>query len=291
MKGEDILFAMNTVKKEYIQEAGEALHRARIIPRRRRVLRTLLIAAIIAAFMGVSAYAAGGRVLEIWSLRQKPELQDQAEQGAIDLARFTGLEPEDFTVRDQVQYEDGDQGQTEVTTYFYNCSKRRGDFWIDYYANGDIHLLGTRDYNAPLDLQGYDSRLEYFKALYADPLAYKARVEAAGPAMLDALHADGWVKGSSEHIARVYLNEHHLEPVEYEGECLNESYLELELLMDDDSAYSLWFKVDDLSVADFLYFTPQDMPNTRNGLFQALKDGTEEVWWEWLQSPDNGAVG
>ena len=61
--------------------------------------------------------------------------------------------------------------------------------------------------------------------------------------------------------------------------------------MDDDSAYSLWFKVDDLSVADFLYFTPQDMPNTRNGLFQALKDGTEEEWWEWLQRPDNGAVG
>ncbi len=291
MKGEDILFAMNTVKKEYIQEAGEALHCARIIPRRRRVLRTLLIAAIIAAFMGVSAYAAGGRVLEIWSLRQKPELQDQAEQGAMDLARFTGLEPEDFTVRDQVQYEDGDQGQTEVTTYFYDCSKRRGDFWIDYYANGDIHLLGTRDFSAPLDMDGYDSRLEYFKALYADPATYKAKVEAAAPAMLDKLHEGGWVKGSSGHLVRSYLNEHYLEVVEYQGECLNESYLELKLLMDDDSAYCLWFKVDDLSVADFMYFTPQDMPNTRNGIFQALKNGTEDAWWEWLQSPDNGAVG
>lgn len=291
MKGEDILFAMNDAKKEYIQEAGDALHRTRVVPRRRRVLRTLLIAAVIAAFMGISAYAAGGRVLEIWSLRQKPELQDQAEQGAMDLARFTGLEPEDFTVRDQVQYEDGDQGQTEVTTYFYDCSKRRGDFWIDYYANGDIHLLGTRDFSAPLDMDGYDSRLEYFKALYADPATYKAKVEAAAPAMLDKLHEGGWVKGSSGHLVRSYLNEHYLEVVEYQGECLNESYLELKLLMDDDSAYCLWFKVDDLSVADFMYFTPQDMPNTRNGIFQALKDGTEDAWWEWLQSPDNGAVG
>ena len=109
--------------------------------------------------------------------------------------------------------------------------------------------------------------------------------------MLDALHTDGWVKGSSEHIARVYLNEHYLEPVEFEGECLNESYLELKILMDDDSAYCLWFKVDDLSVADFMYFIPQDMPHTRNGIFQALKDGTEEELWARLQDPDNGALG
>ncbi|MBR5751053.1 MAG: HAD family hydrolase, partial [Clostridia bacterium] len=40
--------------------------------------------------------AAGGRIQEIWSLRQKPELADQAAQGAKDLARFTGLRPEDF---------------------------------------------------------------------------------------------------------------------------------------------------------------------------------------------------
>ncbi len=31
--------------------------------------------------------------------------------------------------------------------------------------------------------------------------------------------------------------------------------------------------------------------NTRNGLFQALKDGTEEDWFAWLQDPDNGALG
>ena len=290
MKGEDILFAMNDIRYEYAEDAGQSLHSSRVRPRR-RVLRTVLIAAIIAAFMGVSAFAAGRRVMETWSLRQRPELNSQAEKGAADLARFTGLQAEDFTVRDDVHYEDGEHGQTEVTTYFYNCSKARGNYWIDYYSNGDIHLLGTRDYEAPLDLDGCDSRLEYFQALYADPLAYKAKVEAAGPAMLDALHADGWVKGRSEHIARVYLNEHYLEPVEFEGECLNESYLELQILMDDDSAYCLWFKVDDLSVADFMYFIPQDMPNTRNGLFQALKDGTEEDWWAWLQDPNNGALG
>ena len=290
MKGEDILFAMNEVKENYVQDAGEALLHTRVRPRR-HTLRTVLIAAILMAFMGISAYAAGGRILENWSLRQKPELKDQAAQGAEDLARFTGLSPEDFTVQDSVLYEDGDQGQTEVTTYFYSCSKAAGDFWIDYYAGGEIHLLGTRDSFAPLDMGEHEDRLDYFRALFADPLAYKAKVEAAAPAMLDRLHAGGWVKGSSEHLLRAYLNEHELEPIEFRGECLNESYLELYLLMDDDSAYSLWFKVDDLSVADFMYFIPQDMPNTRNGLFAALKEGTEEDWWAWLQSPDNGSVG
>lgn len=290
MKGEDILFAMNDISKDYTEDAGQVLRSTRVRPRR-RVFRTVLIAAIIAAFMGVSAYAAGGRILENWSLRQKPELESQAAQGAKDLARFTGLKPEDFSVKDDVLYEDGDQGQTEVTSYFYNCNKTAGFFWINYYANGDIHLLGTRDENAPLDMEGYDTRLDYFRALFSDPLAYKAKVESAAPAMLDKLHADGWVKGSSEHLVRAYVNEHFLEAVEFHGECLNRSYAELYLLMDDDSAYCLWFKVDDLSVADFMYFTPQDMPNTRNGLFQALKEGTEEAWWAWLQSPDNGALG
>ena len=46
MKGEDILFAMNEVNKDYIQEAGAALRRSRVRPRR-RTLRTPLIAAII----------------------------------------------------------------------------------------------------------------------------------------------------------------------------------------------------------------------------------------------------
>ena len=291
MKGEDILFAMNDVKKDYVRDAGEVLQRSRVKPRRRRVLRTVLIAAVIAAFMGVSAFAAGGRIQEIWSLRQNPELKDRAVRGAEDLARFTGLAPEDFAIRDDVHYEDGDQGQTEVTSYFYDCRKRTGMFWVNYYANGDIHMLGTRDDNAPLNTEGYDSRLDFFRALYADPLAYKAKVEAAAPAMLDALHEGGWVKGSSEHLVRAYLNEHYLEALEFQGQSLNESYLELNLLMDDDSAYCLWFKVDDLSVADFMYFIPKDMPNTRNGLFQALKDGTEEEWFAWLQDPANGALG
>ena len=79
MKGEDILFAMNDIRYEYAEDAGQSLHSSRIRPRR-RVLRTVLIAAIIAAFMGVSAFAAGGRVMETWSLRQRPELNSQAEK-------------------------------------------------------------------------------------------------------------------------------------------------------------------------------------------------------------------
>ena len=290
MKGEEILFAMNDIDTRYLENAAEALHNTRVRPRR-RLVRTLLVAAVIAAFMGVTAFAAGGRIQEIWSLRQKPELADQAAQGARDLARFTGLAPEDFTVRDDIHYEDGDQGQTEVKSYFYNCGKRTGTFWVNYYANGEIHMLGTRDDGAPIDMDGYSSRLEFFQSLYADPLVFKAKVEAAAPAMLDLLHADGWVKGSSEHILRAYLNEHWLNVTEYEDTCLNSSYEELYLLMDDDSAYCLWFKVDDLSVADFMYFIPQDMPHTRNGIFQALKDGTEEELWARLQDPDNGALG
>lgn len=58
MKTEAFFDAMNDLPEDLIVEAGTV--RTKHVPRRRRILRTALIAAVLALLLSVTAYAAGG---------------------------------------------------------------------------------------------------------------------------------------------------------------------------------------------------------------------------------------
>ena len=58
MKTEEFLDVMNELPNDLILDAGAA--REKTVPRRRRVLRTALLAAVLTLLLSVTAYAAGG---------------------------------------------------------------------------------------------------------------------------------------------------------------------------------------------------------------------------------------
>jgi hypothetical protein len=56
------------------------------------------------------------------------------------------------------------------------------------------------------------------------------------------------------------------------------------VLMADGTAYELWLQPETLAPEGFMYFIAKDAMKTRNGFFVALQEGTEEAWWDALQS-------
>lgn len=234
--------------------------------KKKRIITLALAAALILA-LGVTAYSMGFRTLEMYRLREDPALQKQAEQGAADLERFTGGH---FIADDEVRYENGDQGQTDSSMYFYN----NHSFMVDYYGSGEIHALNARAAFTK-DHPGYTVAADYWEAQYPDAEGYKAKVEAAVPEILDALHADGWIVGESSGIERAYCNARQ----RFMDDCTVCS-----VLMTDGTAYELWLQPETLEVEGFMYFIAKDTPNTRNGFFAALQEGTEEEWWDALQN-------
>ena len=60
------------------------------------------------------------------------------------------------------------------------------------------------------------------------------------------------------------------------------------VLMTDGTAYELWLQPDTFEPEGFMFFKAEDTPNTRNGFFTALHDGTEDKWWEMIQNTGVG---
>ncbi len=268
-----LLRTMNGIHEEDVVMAGNTYFEKREPThfRVRHIISFALAAALILG-LGAAAYAATNWFSEYRSLKENPELQQKAEQGVTDLQEFTGSE--NFNSDEYALYEDGDQGQSDTTMFFYN----NHTFTIDYYGSGEIHALDARD-NYMIDHPGYTAAVKYWEDQYPDAEDYKAKVEAAAPDILDQLHADGWIIGDSSIIERVYCNERMR---------FMDDAVDCRVLMTDGTAYELWLQPDTFEVEGFMYWKAEDTPNTRNGFFTALHEGTEEQWWDNLQ---NSGVG
>ena len=72
MLSEKVLFALNTVNDAYLEETRELLDRSAVSqkPAKSRIVRTILIAAVLAALMAATAYA----IVSIHQKRQQPQL-------------------------------------------------------------------------------------------------------------------------------------------------------------------------------------------------------------------------
>lgn len=273
MKREQLSTIIGNIDDRHIAEAyqydpargGRSPERIAHMKKKRMI--TLALAAALVLALSVTAYSVGSRTLEMYRLRENPTLRQQAEQGAEDLHRFTGGH---FVADDEVRYEDGDHGQTDSSMYFYN----NHSFMVDYYGSGEIHALNARAAFTE-EHPGYIVAADYWEAQYPDAESYKAKVEAAAPGILDALHADGWIVGESSGIERTYCNARQ----RFMDDCTVCS-----VLMADGTAYELWLQPETLEAEGFMYFIAKDTPNTRNGFFAALQEGTEEEWWDALQN-------
>ena len=273
MKREQLSDILGNIDDRLIAEAyqydpargGHAPERT-VHMKKKRIFTLALAAALILA-LGTAAYSVGTRTLEWYRLREDTALRKQAEQGAEDLHRFTGGH---FVADDEVRYEDGDSGQTDSSMYFYN----NHSFMVDYYGSGEIHALNAREAFTE-EHPGYIVAADYWEAQYPDAQSYKAKVEAAAPGILDALHADGWIAGEGSGVARAYCNAR----CRFMDDCAV-----CRVLMADGTAYELWLQPETLEVEGFMYFIAKDTPNTRGGFFTALQEGTEEEWWDALQN-------
>ncbi len=119
----------------------------RIVHMSKKRIITFAFAAALMLALGAVAYAATNWFVEWRSLKNDPALQQQADIGADDLHQFAGGQ---FIADDDVLYEDGDQGQSDTTMYFFNDHT----YSVDYYGSGEIHSLDARESFALEDHDG-----------------------------------------------------------------------------------------------------------------------------------------
>ena len=278
VKGEDILFAMNDIDDTYVRRAGAHLGQEEQSGgrRMRKGARTLLLAALIACFLGVTAYAAG-EIYERRSLKENPSLQAQAEQGAEQLQRFThtGLP---ITADDTALYLDNERGQSGVTSFEYQVEGTEAWIGIDYYDTGEIEAMDARQLYM-LDWEGHDYPIHWFDEHYPDRAAYREKLIAAAPGLIDALHEDGWIGHSSADIEKAGILDIHV---------FWDTYAQVRVLMKDGCGYELWLQPNDFSIEGFMFWKPEDAAVIRNGFFPALKEDRLEAWWEELMANSVG---
>lgn len=277
MKREQLSTIICNIDDRHIAEAYQfdpdlcARSSERIVHMSKKRIITFALAAALMLALGAVAYAATNWFVEWRSLKNDPALQQQADIGADDLHQFAGGQ---FVADDDVLYEDGDQGQSDTTMYFFNDHT----YSVDYYGSGEIHSLDARESFALEDHDGMFA-VEYWEKKYPNAEEYKARIETATPGILDKLHSDGWIIGESSGIERAYCKPQ----MRFMDDCAVVS-----VLMTDGTAYELWLQPDTFEPEGFMFFKAEDTPNTRNGFFTALHEGTEDEWWEMIQ---NSGVG
>ena len=274
VKGEDILLAMNNLNDTYIRDAGERLNPgAKGVRRTGRRVSAWLVAAIIVALAGISAYAAG-EIYEQRSLKNDPALQQQAETGAAELERFThtGLP---IVASDTALYMDNTSGQSDVIDFDYSVEGTGKSIGINYYGSGEIQALDARELFYPVPEAAGGDEYAWFREKYPDNLAYKERLIEAAPGLIDALYADGWIKHQSEDILKCGIQDH---LVFWDG------YAQIRVLMKDDSGYELWLQPDSFEFEGFMYWKPKDAAVIRNGFFPALKEDRVKEWWDELMA-------
>jgi len=249
--------------------------------KRNKTFRLLLIAAALIALLSISAFAMSGWYTKTFLLEDKPELTSMVQQAMDDASRFSGTNANEAEISPVASYENGEYAQSGV----YRFSTTSGS--IGYYETGEIQFIDCRS-SEPENLTGiqkYSDPYENFFANDADMDSYVEKLEEAAPVILDALQQDGWIQGHSEEIARVWVNDIYGKDTIFNGPTAT-----IHVLMVDDTAYELWLNPETLECEGFMFWKAEDMPNTRNGLFAALKEG-KQAQWQYDVSHNPHAVG
>lgn len=267
----EILRAMNDIDESYLEETAGRLgytESAPPRPRKKRTVRTVLLIAAAAALLSISGAALSDWFVKTYILLDSPELEPMAQQAIEDASRFVDTDPDSAYISQVILYENGDQGQSGVYTFSTSAQ-------ISYYETGEIQALDARDHGVenPTGIQTWTDPFENLFADETEMAAYVEKVESMAGEVLDALHADGWVSGTSEGIAKVWCND-----VYGTDTIFNDPSAVVSVLMADDSAYELWLDPQTLECEGFMFWKSEDMPNTRNGRFLAMKEGNMEQW-------------
>lgn len=268
----NILLAMNEINDVYLLETAEKmgyLEAKRMKIKSKKTFRLLLVAAAVTALLSISAMAFSGWYVETFALVEKPELNSMTQQAIEDASRFTGTESDKTLVSQVASYENGDQGQSGV----YSFSTTNAE--IGYYETGEISFVDARDHGVqnPNHVGKYVDLYENFFASDEDMAAYVEKLESAAPSILDVLKEDGWIIGSSEENSMVWVND-----IYGKDSIFNSTTAVVHVLMEDDTAYELWLNPQTLECEGFMFWKAEDMPNTRNGLFTAMKENNMEQW-------------
>lgn len=277
MNREKMFQAMEKIDDCYIAESACYAHENTIhhsektlcIKQRHAVLP--LVAALV-LLCGVTVFAAS-RIFEYRSIKDNPKLQHQSEQGAADLQEFTfdGLT---ITPVEEALYINNDQGQSGVTDFYYTVDGTHAQIHISYYDTGEIETIDARELY-PLDIEPYDCASDWFNAKYPDQEVYRERLIEVAPNVINTLHEEGWIRHSSEDIAKADILPIHV---------FSEPSAEIRVLMKDDCSYELWLEPDSFAIEGFMYWNEKDTQKIRNGFFPALKEDRLEEWWEELMA-------
>ncbi len=223
--------------------------------------RVLLVAAVLCTLLCVTASASGWNPFRF--LQTDPGLKEPTLQTNRTLAAFM---VDASTAKKSTVEKYRDMGE-EV----YSCSFRKHLHSLIFYSGGEIKALDTRDETAV-----YRPEMTEKEAA-----TYARKAEAACPRVLDALHDDGYIKGCGSEIDKCFCNDFAGSQTIFNGDSVW-----VNVLMRDDSAYCVFLEPDTFVCKGFVYTKSENMPVMYNGLFAAMRDGTEAQWWYDLQHAD-----
>ena len=267
-----ILLAMNDLDDTLLLETAEKMGYVEVKnmkTKQKKTIRLLVAVAAAIALLSISAFAMSSWYNKTFVLSEKPELEPMAQQAVEDVSRFAGIDSDKVLISPVGSYENGDQGQSGV--YHFTTTSAE----IGYYETGEISFVDARDHGVqdPDYLGKYVDPYENFFASDEDMADYVEKLEKSAPSILDVLEKDGWVAGCSEEIAMVWVND-----IYGTNTIFNGPTAVIHILMADDTAYELWLNPQTLECEGFMFWKAEDMPNTRNGLFTAMKENNMEQW-------------
>lgn len=226
--------------------------------RKRRWGSIFVIAAVLCTILCITASAGGWNPFGFIQLNTDlKEPGQQTERTLADLVEKAAA-AKNTELR---QYDD--MGES-VYSYSFEKALHR----LFFYASGEIKMLDARDLT-----EEYRPEMTEEEAT-----AYAAKAEAACPRVIDALHDDGYIKGTSSEIECCFCND-----LAGADTIFNGDSVWVDVLMKDDSAYSIFLEPDTFACTGFVYSKPENMSVMYGGIFVAMRDGTEAQWWYDLQ--------
>ena len=132
MLSEKVLFALNTVNDAYLEETRELLDRSAVSqkPAKSRIVRTILIAAVLAALMAATAYA----IVSIHQKRQQ-ELRESLKIEETQVAGYQEFEEASAPEETAAEPKEKEASVQLISTF------RKGEFADVYFSISPI----TRD--------------------------------------------------------------------------------------------------------------------------------------------------
>lgn len=216
--------------------------------------RVLLVAAVLCTLLCVTAAAGNWNPFSFFKLGDN--LKESRQQTEKILADFMT----DASLSENSAMEKYKDMGDEVYAYSFEKQLHR----LFFYSNGEIKALDARDRSA-----------DYHPDMTTEEAAaYARKAEAACPRILDALHDDGYIKGSGSEVECCFCND-------FAGSwtIFDSGAVWVDVLMKDNSAYAIFLEPDTFACEGFVYTTPENMPDMYGGIYVAMRNGTEAQWW------------